>query len=99
MYGRAEGVWQVGAYGWFLAEALEKTSVVSEKAFSRLLNLVPLRFFAERKRADKGTTHTPRTVLHSPRVPHYAIPDSSNPGTGTYTDNTLLEKFLKRKIL
>ena len=53
MYGRAEGVWQVGAYGWFLAEALEKTLVLSEKAFSRLLNLVPLRLNQSESMSDR----------------------------------------------
>jgi len=32
-----------------------KTPVLSEKDATRLLNLVPLRFFAERERADKGS--------------------------------------------
>jgi len=35
-----------------------KTPVLSEKDAARLLNLVPLRFFAERKRADKGFMST-----------------------------------------
>ncbi len=38
---------------------LGKASVLSEKAAQRILNLVPLRFFAERERASKGTIAGP----------------------------------------
>ncbi len=45
-----------------------KAPVVSEKAALQLLNLVPLRLFAERKRASKGYIHAAAPGMFIPRM-------------------------------
>ena len=60
------------------------------------------RFPAKCRRFSRASAREPSCTSPAPNCPGLspcATPDSSNPGKNSYTDNTLLEKFLKSKIL